>query len=117
MACDELAKHSRSETTERVEEEVPPIGRTGRGERLLPYLDESAEEDRRYDSPWDEARCLGTLVALEVLEPQQRAEPEVHEEVQHLVNVAHLIERSLGRIEERQEQDDTDDDDRERIFL
>ena len=61
VACDELAKHSRSETTERVEEEVPPIGRTGRGERLLPYLDESAEKDRRYDSPWDEARCLGGL--------------------------------------------------------
>ena len=111
MACDELAKHSRSETTERVEEEVPPVGRTGRGERLLPYLDESAEEDGRYDSPGDEALGLGTLMALEVLEPQHRAEPEVHEEVQHLVNVAHLIERSLGRIEERQEQDDAYDED------
>ena len=83
----------------------------------MPDLNESAEDNGCDDCPRDEALGLSVHMALEVLEPQHHTESEVHRKVQHLVDVGHLIERSLGRIEEREEQYDTDDKYGQRIFL
>ena len=87
VACHELSDEGSSEASQCVECKVEPVGGACRGERLLADLYESAEEDGCYHSPGYEARCLGLLVAFEILEPQYAAESEVHEEVQHLIDV------------------------------
>ena len=100
LACDQLAEDGRCEAPEGVEEEIPPVCSTGRGERLLPYLDEAAEKYGGNDGPRYEACCVRVSMALEILKPQYSAEAKIHEEMQYLVNIVDLIEWRLGRIEE-----------------
>lgn len=100
LACDQLAKDGCGEATEGVEEKVSPVCSAGRGKRLLPYLDESAEKYGSHDGPRDEARCVRVGMALEILKPQYCAETEIHEEMQYLVDIVDLAEWRLGRIEE-----------------
>ena len=117
VACDELAEQRCSQASECVGEEVEPVARAGRREHLLSDLDSAAEEDGCDDAPHDELHGLGLRVAHEIFEPQHAAEPEVHQEVQHLVDVVDVVERRLGRVEEGEKQYDSDEGDRERIFL
>ena len=99
-ACNGLAEQCSCKASERVEEEVPPVGSTNGSEQLLPYLDETTEENGRNDAPRNKACGIALFMAPEVFEPQHRAETEVHEKVEHLVYVGHLVKRSLRRIEE-----------------
>ena len=99
-ACNGLAEQCCSKASECVEEEVPPVGSASGSEQLLPYLDETTEENGRNDAPRNKACGIALFMAPEVFEPQHRAETEVHEKVEHLVYVSHLIKRSFRRIEE-----------------
>ena len=99
-ACNGLAEQCSCKASECVEEEVPPVGSASGSEQLLPYLDETTEENGRNDTPRNKACGIALFMAPEVFEPQHRAETEVHEKVEHLVYVGHLVKRSFRRIEE-----------------
>ena len=101
------AKQDRRETTERIEEEIPPLGSTSGGERLLPYLYQSAEENGGHDSSQDKSYDGRTLMASIVLKPDYTTKAKVHQKMQHFINIGHLIEWRLRRIEEWKKEDNT----------
>ena len=105
----QLTKDCSGETSERIEKEIPPLGSTSRRERLLTDLDQATKKDRRDDSTRNETSSNSIAMTLEIFEPKHATEAEVHQKVQHLINIRHLIEWSLWRIEEREKENHTKD--------
>ena len=75
---------------------------------MLANLYQATKKDGGNDDPWDETFGYSIAVTLEILKPQYTAEAEVHEEVQYFVDICHLIEWRLWRIEKREEKDYTE---------